>query len=281
MSANSTKDENKTTRERIHEIIFEADTLGGAVFDIALLIAIVLSIVIISLETVPEISAETRHWLAMAKWFFTGIFTIEYALRIYCVRRPWKYIISFWGIVDLLSFLPDYLLLFLGADAHGFAVIRSLRLLRAFRIFHLGWFQSEAEDLGDAIWRARAKVVVFLTVVMILVTVSGTLMYEIENEILGEKSLFHSIPDGIYWAIVTMTTVGFGDIVPKTVAGKFLSAFLILVGYSLIIVPTGFVSAEVIEAQRRRRLTTISCPSCITEGHDADAKFCKNCGEVL
>jgi voltage-gated potassium channel len=269
-----------TTRERIHEVIFEAGTPGGAFFDITLLIAIVLSIIVISLDTVQEISPETHQWLAMAKWFFTGLFTIEYGLRIYCVKRPWKYVTSFWGIVDLLSFLPDYLLLIFQANAH-FAVIRSLRLLRAFRIFNLGWFQSEAEDLGDAIWRARAKVVVFLSVVMILVTVTGTLMYEIENEILGEESLFHSIPDGIYWAIVTMTTVGFGDIVPKTVAGKFLSAFLILVGYSLIIVPTGFVSAEVIEAQRRRRLTTISCPSCITEGHDVDAKFCKNCGEEL
>ncbi len=171
MSDQSIKNNEMSVRERIHEIIFEADTPAGAFFDVTLLIAIILSIVVISLETVQEISGETRQLLSMAKWFFTGLFTIEYGLRIYCVKRPWKYITSFWGIVDLLSFLPDYLLLLFHADAHGFAVIRSLRLLRAFRIFKLGWFQAEAEDLGDAIWRARAKVIVFLSVVMILVTV--------------------------------------------------------------------------------------------------------------
>ena len=164
-----------------------------------------------------------------------------------------------------------------------FSVVRSLRLLRVFRIMNLSWFQHEGEDLGNAIWRARGKIIVFLMVVMIIVTVAGTIMYEIEHNWSNseEVSDFTSIPNGIYWAIVTMTTVGFGDIVPVTTAGKIVSAVLILVGYSLIIVPTGFVSAEVIDAKQRKLVSTISCPSCITEGHADDAIYCKYCGENL
>ena len=180
-------------------------------------------------------------------WAFTILFTIEYALRLYCVRRPIRYIRSFWGMIDLFSFLPDYILLMSGADQLGraFSVIRSLRLLRVFRVFQLGWFQGEADELGAAIYRSRGKIVVFLAAVMVIVTVAGTLIYEVESRFAvndaGENiSQIHSIPEGIYWAIVTMTTVGFGDIVPKSVAGKFLSAMVILLGYSLIIVPTGF-----------------------------------------
>ncbi len=266
-------------KERVHEIIFEADTTAGIIFDLVLLVAILLSIVVISLESVPEISEKYGPLLNNLKWFFTSLFTLEYLLRVYCVKKPWKYITSFWGIIDLLAFLPDYILFFAHADRHGFAVIRSLRLIRVFRILKLSWVHSEAEELGDAIWRARGKVIVFLTVVMILVTVTGTLMFEIEDA-LSDKSKFESIPDGIYWAIVTMTTVGFGDIVPVTVPGKILSSFVILVGYSLIIVPTGFVAAEVLDS-RRKKVTTISCPSCITEGHDRDASYCKYCGEHL
>jgi len=188
----------------------------------------------------------------------------------------------FWGIIDLLSFLPDYILFYLETTQFGraFSAIRSLRLLRVFRIFQLGWFQEEADELGSAIYRSRGKIVVFLATVMVIVTVAGTLMYEVEYAALKEESQFQSIPDSIYWAIVTMTTVGFGDIVPKSAGGKFLSAIVILLGYSLIIVPTGFVSAEIIETKRRKVMTR-SCPSCITEGHDTDANYCKNCGDVL
>lgn len=265
--------------------------MSGVVFDVLLLLVIVASIVVVSLETVPGIGASDGDgnpgkWAAQLRilsWVFTGLFTIEYLLRLYCVRKPARYAGSFWGIIDLMAFLPDYLLLIFGGgriNARGsFSVIRSLRLLRVFRILKLSWFQLEAEDLGAAIWRARAKIVVFLTVVMILVTVMGTLMYEIENA-LSEESQFTSIPEGIYWAIVTMTTVGFGDIVPVSIAGKILSAILILIGYSLIIVPTGFVSAEVIGA-KLKKTTTITCPSCMSEGHDADARYCKHCGELL
>ena len=166
-------------------------------------------------------------------------------------------------------------------------MIRSLRLLRAFRIFKLGWFQNEAEDLGNAVWRSRAKITVFITVVMILVTVAGTLMYEIEgwrdlsNPTGGGPSQFESIPDGIYWAIVTMTTVGYGDIVPTTVPGKILSAVLILIGYSLIIVPTGFVSAEIIGRKKEAATSSRACSSCLAKGHDDDAAFCKLCGQPL
>lgn len=304
-------------RERIYEIIFGAHTPAGLAFDILLLIAIICSIAVTSLESVGWINAGWSEQLSFLKWFFTYLFTAEYLLRLYCVRRPLKYAFSVWGIIDLLAILPDYLLYFFTAGISGgaFSVIRSLRLLRVFRILNLSWFQHEGEDLGNAIWNARGKIVVFLMVVMIIVTVSGTIMYEVEratadkvmvvdeqgkvvvneqgvelvetdkygNEISTSK--FQSIPDGIYWAIVTMTTVGFGDIVPITFGGKIISAILILVGYSLIIVPTGFVSAEVIDAKKRKRrekkVTTIGCSSCITEGHDEDAVYCKFCGERL
>lgn len=274
-----------STREKIHEIIFGAETPSGALFDIALLVAIVLSVVVICLETVK--TDEMKSWtdtLYRIHWFFTILFTVEYFLRVFCVRRPIKYIFSFWGIIDLISFLPDYLLIMSGAGAEArgsvFSVIRALRLLRVFRIFKLGWFQAEADDLGNAIWRARAKIVVFLTAVLIIVTVTGAMMYEIETYAMEEESMFKSIPEGIYWAIVTMTTVGFGDIVPKSFAGKFLSSCLIMLGYSLIIVPTGFISAEVIES-KRKLLSARACASCVSEGHDSDAKFCKYCGDPL
>ncbi len=268
-------------REKIHEIIFDAETPSGALFDILLLVAIVLSVVVICLETVVAMEPY-RETLHAIHWFFTFLFTAEYFLRVYCVRRPVAYIFSFWGIIDLLSFLPEYLLLMPGLSRTSvFSVIRSLRLLRAFRIFKLGWFQAEADDLGNAIWRARAKIVVFLTAVLIIVTVTGTMMFEIEKAVLPEgQSMYNSIPEGIYWAIVTMTTVGFGDVVPQSVPGKFLSTCLILLGYSLIIVPTGFISAEVIES-KKKLLSARSCASCVSEGHDRDAKFCKYCGEPL
>jgi voltage-gated potassium channel len=287
--------DNQSLKDKIHEIVFGAHTPAGLAFDITLLIAIVLSVISNSLETVKEGSDQWHLMLMIAKWVFTGLFTVEYAVRIYCVRKPWKYIFSFWGIIDLLAILPDYLLAIFGGTA-SFSAIRSLRLLRVFRILNLSWFQQEGEDLGNAIWRARGKIIVFLMVVMIIVTVAGTVMYEVENAF-GKmipnpdypengppkisESQFTSIPIGIYWAIVTMTTVGFGDIIPLTTGGKFISAILILVGYSLIIVPTGFVSAEVLDGKKMRMISTISCPSCLSEDHDATAVYCKFCGEKM
>ena len=308
MPQNNSADKKRTlspVREKIHEIIFGADTFWGLTFDIALLIAILASIVVASMQTVEgygfdylvdslgqrqyedgtnkAIVAATSWslWLETASWAFTILFTIEYLLRLYCVRRPALYAKSFWGIIDLLSFLPDYILLLFGASQFGrsFSVIRSLRLLRVFRVFQLGWFQGEADELASAIWRSRGKIVVFLAAVMVIVTVAGTLMYEVETRF-AEDSQFHSIPEAIYWAIVTMTTVGFGDIVPRSVPGKFLSAIVILLGYSLIIVPTGFVSAEIIETKKRKVISR-SCPGCLSEGHESDARYCKYCGELL
>ncbi len=276
------------TREKIHEIIFEADTFWGTVFDVALLLAILASLVIVCWQSVEGFgfdkntntfqsqAAKNLYWIS---WGFTILFTIEYLLRLYCVRRPTRYATSFWGLIDLFSFLPDYLLIVSGTG-RSFSVLRSLRLLRVFRILRLSWFQDEAEELGSAIWRSRAKIVVFLFAVMVIVTMAGTLMYEVEKY--GDDSLFKNIPEGIYWAIVTMTTVGFGDIVPRTTAGKFLSAFVILLGYSLIIVPTGFVSAEIIDSKKRKKnIVARSCSSCVTEGHDEDALYCKYCGEKM
>ena len=289
--------ENQSAKDRIHEIIFEAQTRAGLTFDVLLLLVIVLSVISNSLETVGWVRESWHDQLVAAKWIFNILFTIEYSLRVFCVRRPWKYVFSFWGIVDLLAFLPDYLLLIFagGVNSSSFSAIRSLRLLRVFRILNLSWFQNEGEDLGNAIWRARGKIIVFLMVVLIIVTVAGTVMYEVENalntipnpdypddpEEFISISKFTSIPSGIYWAVVTMTTVGFGDLVPVTPVGQFLSAILILVGYSLIIVPTGFVSAEVLDGKRRRIISTISCPSCLTENHDDDAVYCKHCGQEL
>lgn len=314
-------------REKIHEIIFEAETPAGWIFDVLLLIAILASVVLVCLETVESFD-QYGDLFFFLEWFFTIIFTVEYLLRLYCVRRPWRYALSFFGVVDLLAILPAYLSMLM-AGAPSFAVIRAFRLLRIFRIFKLVWFMNEADELFSAMTRARAKIVVFVGVVAISVTVAGTLMYEIENwgsnsrlaaantetdpdalslqksklqqsaisalenfnleqandsikeiqtiEGGGEKSRFTSIPQSIYWAVVTMTTVGYGDIVPVTTVGKFVAAILILMGYSFIIVPTGFVSAEFVKSKADSGSTN-SCPSCITEGHDMDAVFCKYCG---
>lgn len=275
-------DRDATLREWLHEVIFEADTRAGFLFDVVLLIAILASVVVASLDTVETISSRLGRLFDQIEWFFTVLFSIEYGLRLYCVRRPLRYATSFFGIIDLLAVLPTYLLLFTTSGA-SFTVIRALRLLRIFRIFKLVWFMGEAESLGKAIYHARGKVVVFFGFVLIVVCIAGTLMYEIEN--FGRSaerevdSGFNSIPESIYWAVVTMTTVGYGDIVPQTVLGKIVASVLILIGYSLIIVPTGFVSAEFVAG--KQQVTTISCPSCISEGHDADAVYCKYCGNHL
>ena len=270
-------------KEKIHEIIFEADTPAGMAFDVFLLVAILLSILPVCLDSVESLHQHFGQLFWYMEWFFAILFTIEYALRIYCVRRPWRYVTSFFGIIDLLSFLPTYLIAFISPGT-SFAVLRALRLLRVFRIFKLVWLMNEANEMGRAILQARGKIVVFFSVVLISVCMSGTLMYEIENfgVPLEQRSTreFSNIPESIYWAITTMTTVGYGDIVPTTVLGKIVSSMLILLGYSLIIVPTGFVSAEFLTV-KKKSVTTRNCQSCSSEGHDADAIFCKYCGEEL
>ncbi len=284
----------KAWRAKLHEVIFEADTPAGKLFDVVLLLAILLSVLAVGLSTVESFDRRYHRLLRGTEWFFTLLFTVEYVLRILSVEQPRKYVLSFLGIVDLLSVVPTYLSAVIGG-AQSFAVLRSLRLLRVFRVFKLAHFLTEAASLRQAIWEARAKIVVFFSTVLIAVTIAGTAMYEIEGrerklpqtegqtpgQAHNQKSQFTSIPQSVYWAIVTMSTVGYGDVVPQTAAGKLLSALLILLGYSLIIVPTGFVSAELVGSKPTHSITTQVCPHCLAEGHDRDALHCKYCGGKL
>ena len=268
-------------RQKLHEIIFEADTTAGKAFDIILLVAILLSIVVVSLETVKEFDPYDSVF-EVIEWVLTILFTIEYILRLVCVPRAMRYATSFFGVVDLLSIVPTYLTLF-DMGTRSLVVIRAFRLLRAFRVFKLARMLSEAAAIRQAVWEARGKIVVFLTTVLIVVTVAGVAMYVIENTFASpnEPSEFTSVPQAMYWAIVTITTVGYGDIVPRTHLGKLLSALLIMVGYSLIIVPAGFVSAELVSSRLSRPVSTQACPHCMAEGHQHDAVHCKHCGGKL
>lgn len=265
-------------RDELYVIIFEADTRAGQLFDIVLLIAIVLSITVVSLETVEEVSA-WRPQLAVLEWILTLLFTAEYIARLCCVRKPLKYAFSFFGIIDLLACLPLYISMFSdNIDPKSLAIVRSIRLLRVFRVLKMMRMLREAHVLKEAIWQSRDKILVFLAFVLVAVTLSGTLMYQVEKG--ANDNQFTSIPESMYWAIVTMTTVGYGDIVPHTAAGKFISATLILLGYSLIIVPMSVVSAE-LNSQNKRALTSRTCPHCLREGHLLDANYCDLCGDRL
>ena len=264
-------------REKLRVIIFEADTPAGKAFDVGLLAAISLSVLAVMLESVSAFRARHGPLLGRAEWTFTLLFSLEYGLRLICSPRPLHYARSFFGIVDLLAILPTYLSLMI-PGTQSLAVIRGLRLLRIFRIFKLGQFLGEASVLRNALAASRHKITVFLGTITILVTILGAAMYLIE----GSKSGFTSIPAAIYWSIVTMTTVGYGDIAPVTVAGKVLASIVMILGYSIIAVPTGIVTAEIVEgAASARRITTRTCPNCLSEGHDTDATFCKNCASPL
>jgi voltage-gated potassium channel len=264
-------------REKLRVIIFEADTPAGKAFDVGLLLAILLSVLAVLLDSVTTFRSQHGQLLNRTEWLFTLIFSVEYALRLICSPRPLHYARSFFGIVDLLAILPTYLsLLFPGAES--MLVIRGLRLLRIFRVFKLGQFLGEASLLRSALASSRHKITVFLGTITILVTILGAAMYLIE----GEENGFTSIPIAIYWAIVTMTTVGYGDMAPVTVSGKVLASIVMIMGYSIIAVPTGIVTAEIVEgAAAARRITTRSCPNCLSEGHDRDATYCKDCGALL
>lgn len=263
-------------KEKIHEIIFEADTPMGKTFDIVLLISILASLIVVILESVNSISTEYARYFFWAEWFFTILFSLEYILRIYCVYRPEKYIFSFYGIVDFLAILPAYLSLFI-SGSHYFTVIRGLRLIRVFRIFKLGHFLNEGEVIIRALKASRAKILVFLTFISLATVVIGAMMYMIEG---GNNSSFSSIPRGIYWAIVTLTTVGYGDITPVTAIGQMLSALVMILGYAVIAVPTGIVSAEMV-SNLKNNISNQACRYCGQEGHENDAKYCKYCGEPL
>lgn len=262
-------------RASLHEIIFEAETPAGKAFDVVLLVLILASVTAVMLESVDSVRSAYGLQLRVLEWIVTVLFSIEYVLRLLCVKRPLRYALSFYGIVDLLAVLPTYLsLVFAGAQT--LLVIRAIRLLRIFRVFKLTHFLSEARMLNLALKASRHKIIVFLGTVLSLVMVMGTLMYLIE----GPENGFTSIPESVYWAIVTMTTVGYGDIAPKTIAGRTLAAFIMILGYAIIAVPTGIVSVELAEAQKKL-VTTQACPSCGSEGHDSDATHCKFCGALL
>jgi voltage-gated potassium channel len=261
-------------RERLHEVIFEADTPAGRFFDLALLVAIALSVAAVLLESVAAIREEYGPTLRIVEWALTIGFTVEYVLRLVAVDRPWRYAVSFYGIVDLLAILPTYLALLLPVT-QPLMVIRGIRLLRIFRILKAAQFLREAELLLTALRASRRKITVFLGGILTVALVMGTLMYVVEGEAHG----FTSIPRSLYWAIVTMTTVGYGDIAPRTPLGQLLAAALMILGYSIIAVPTGIVSAELMQAARP--VSRQACPGCGAEGHDVDAAHCKYCGARL
>ncbi len=268
------QDNTSSWQDKVHEVIFEADTFAGKLFDVALLIAIIASVLAVMLESVESIYNRHGPILRVIEWGFTVIFTLEYVARIISVRKPRKYILSFYGIIDLLSVIPTYLSLIIVGPQY-FAVIRTVRLLRVFRILKLTRYLGEASLLINAMKASRAKIIVFLGAVLSVVIIMGTLMFLIE----GKESGFTSIPTSIYWAIVTLTTVGYGDIAPATVPGQILASIIMILGYGVIAVPTGIVSAEMVKPIKKTN--TQACPSCSKEGHEDNAEYCKYCGEKL
>jgi len=261
-------------KKLLYEIIFEADTPAGKFFDIALLFTILLSVALVMLESVPAIRDKHQIILKTSEWVITAIFTVEYVLRILIVKKPYRYIFSFYGIIDFLSVIPTYLSLFI-IGSHSLVVIRVLRLLRVFRILKLTRYSIAGKSLGRAMWASREKISVFIFFVIILVVIIGTIMYMVEGEVHG----FTSIPRSIYWAVVTLTTVGYGDISPATSLGQFLASIVMIMGYAIIAVPTGIVTAEIIKPSLKNNSQV--CPVCMHESHDDDATFCKKCGSKI
>ncbi|WP_303721669.1 ion transporter [Malonomonas rubra] len=264
---------NNPIRQRLHEIIFEADTQAGKRFDLLLIVSIVFSVVVVMLDSVAELQVPYGKIFYRLEWFFTLLFTVEYLLRLSCIGRPLKYAGSFYGVVDLLSIAPTYLSLLLPGGKY-LLVIRILRLLRVFRVLKLVQYVGEANYLKRALHASRRKIQVFLLFVVLLMVLFGSVMYLVE----GPEHGFTSIPRSIYWAIVTMTTVGYGDISPQTDLGQALASLVMILGYGIIAIPTGIVTAELTVFQQ---LTTQSCPQCSAEGHAPDANHCKYCGAKL
>jgi voltage-gated potassium channel len=262
-------------RGGLHEVIFEAETPAGRAFDVALIGLIILSVLAVMLESIGAVRERYGAELYAAEWAFTLIFTVEYVLRLFSVRRPLRYAASFFGFVDLLAIVPTYLSL-LVPGSHYLLVVRILRLLRVFRVLKLAEYLTEADVLTRALRASRRKISVFLLTVLTLVVVIGALLYVIE----GEENGFTSIPASIYWAVVTLTTVGYGDISPKTPLGQTVAALVMIIGYGIIAVPTGIVTVEIAQAARRV-VSTQACPECGAEGHDADAVYCKYCAAKL
>ena len=266
-------------RERLWKIIFEAETRAGKTFDVILLWAIGLSVVAVMLESIDAVAGRWGTPLKMGEWFFTVLFMGEYFLRIWVVRRPARYIFSFFGIIDFLSWIPTFLAVFL-VGSQSLLVIRILRLLRMFRVLKMVGHVRGASVIMRGLLASRAKITVFFFAMVALATIMGTVAYLLES---GQpESKFENIPVSIYWAIVTVTTLGYGDIAPLTVAGKFVAAFCVLIGYCIMAVPTGIVIGETFNAAMTRQdETTEACPSCGVHGHLIDARFCRRCGERL
>ena len=265
---------NQSFKAMLYEIIFESDTPAGKRFDVLLIISILLSVIIVLLDSVQFYNNKYGDILYMMEWIFTILFTIEYFLRIYCIKRPFLYTKSFFGIIDLLSILPTYISIILPASRY-LSVIRILRVLRIFRILKLILYIGEANHLLDALISSRRKITVFLFFIFTMVTIIGSIMYLIE----GEANGFTSIPRSIYWAIVTITTVGYGDISPQTELGQLFASFAMILGYATIAVPTGIISAEY--STMKQKFNNTVCPDCANEDHEDDAEFCKTCGSML
>ncbi|MFY0604602.1 MAG: ion transporter [Flavobacteriaceae bacterium] len=268
------KEEHKHTtswKHKLHEIIYEADTRAGKLFDVILLIAILTSILFVMLESVDSIQKEYGELLNIAEWVITILFSLEYFLRIISIKKPLKYIFSFYGVIDFLSTIPKYLSIFL-VGSHNLAALRALRLLRVFRILKLARYIGESNRLLVALRASRAKIAVFLFFVVIMCTILGTVMYMIE----GAENGFTSIPRSVYWAIVTLTTVGYGDIAPGTPLGQLIASVIMILGYSIIAIPTGIVSSEM--TKTIIDTNTQACPSCLSENHKKNAEFCYHCG---
>jgi len=263
-------------RESLNTVIFGSETPMGKAFDVVLSISIVLSVIVIMLDSVEAIQNRYAQALYIIEWLFTLLFTLEYGLRLISVRRPWLYFKSFFGLVDLISILPSYLiLLFPGTQA--MLAIRILRLLRVFRILKLSAYMDEAEVMMAALHKSSRKIMVFLYAVFMLVIVFGSLVYVVESREAG----FTSIPRSVYWAIVTLTTVGYGDISPQTPLGQLLASTIMIMGYGIIAVPTGIYSAELIRTYTAGKVRNDACPACGQTGHDFDADYCKHCGHAL
>ena len=267
--------ETKPWRTKIYEVIFEADTPSGKLFDVLLIFAILLSVTVVFLESIEVLKNDYGRIFYALEWGFTILFTVEYLLRIISVNKPLRYIFSFYGIIDFLSIAPTYLSLIIVGSQYLLA-IRILRLLRVFRVFKLTHLLTQSNILVGALKASRAKIAVFLFAVLTSVVVIGAIIYVVE----GPENGFTSIPVSMYWAIVTLTTVGYGDISPQTPLGQFIASIVMIMGYAIIAVPTGIVSVEIASAAKKQ-VTTQVCPNCLSEGHDKDAVHCKHCGSKL
>lgn len=266
-------------RERLFKIIFHHDTKAGKNFDIILLVAILISVIIVMLESVESFNAKYGLIYKVVEWILTIFFTVEYIFRLWITRKPMKYALSFWGIVDLLAIIPTYLSLLI-AGSQQLIIIRALRLLRAFRIFRLAGYMRQGRNITRALRASRMKIEIFMSFVIVLVVIIGCIMYLVEG---GQNDEFDSIPRSIYWAIVTLTTVGYGDISPDTTIGQFLAAAVMILGYAIIAVPTGIVSAELVRSDGSPQglKDVYDCQDCSWTDHSKDALFCKFCGEQV